>query len=222
MQSRKTTEAGGSWHTVIDALRPVTQEIWRAASITERRRFLAHVRPWWDVHRHRIAPSIADRIEAARASGQLHIHSGRIAGFEQAGNTADVFWHPRGTSALQSLQVERVVNCTGTGTDIRRSADPLIQTLLSTGMARPDPLGLGFDVTDDGSFRGNASDRLFAVGPICRSALWEITAVPDIRTQCESLARRISALARQRDESEWYRNVPPPVRAETNGMPLWI
>jgi len=202
-KSQQATEAGGSWHAVVDALRPVTQDIWRTAAGSDRRQFLSHLRPWWDVHRHRVAPSIADRIEAARASGQLHIHAGRIAGFALEGDAANVFWRPRRGAAPQSLHVDRIINCTGPETDIMKSHDPLFQTLLRTGMARPDPLGLGFDVTEDGAFRGNASDRLFGVGPICRSALWEITAVPDIRAQCESLAQRISELTRQRDTAYW-------------------
>jgi len=107
----------------------------------------------------------------------------------------ELSWRPRGGAALQSLHVDRIINCTGPETDITKARDPLFQSLLRTGMARPDPLGLGFDVTEEGAFRGNASDRLFGIGPICRSAQWEITAVPDIRAQCESLAQRISELA---------------------------
>jgi uncharacterized NAD(P)/FAD-binding protein YdhS len=207
-KARQATDAGGSWHAVVDALRPVTQEIWRTASESDRRRFLLHLRPWWDVHRHRVAPSIADRIEAARASGQLRIHAGHIAGVAQEGNAAALSWRPRGGAALQSLHVDRIINCTGPETDITKARDPLFQSLLRTGMARPDPLGLGFDVTEEGAFRGNASDRLFGIGPICRSAQWEITAVPDIRAQCESLAQRISELARHRDAVDW---IPPGV-----------
>jgi uncharacterized NAD(P)/FAD-binding protein YdhS len=202
-KSQQATEAGGSWHAVVDALRPVTQDLWRTASEADRRRFLSHLRPWWDVHRHRVAPSIADRIEAARASGQLQIHAGRIAGFTVEGNVANVSWRPRGEAASQSLHVDRIINCTGPETDITKSDDPLFQSLLHSGMARPDPLGLGFDVSEDGAVRGNASDRLFGVGPICRGALWEITAVPDIRAQCESLAQRISEAARQRETAYW-------------------
>lgn len=217
VNSQQIAEAGGSWHTVLDALRPVTQEIWRTASNIDRRRFLAHVRPWWDVHRHRVSPSVADRIAAARSSGQLRIHAGRIAGFALQGDAADVSWRMRGKSSAETFHVHRVINCTGPETNITKSADPLFQSLLRTGMARPDPLGLGFDVAADGLLRGNGSDRLFGVGPICRSALWEITAVPDIRTQCESLARRIAGLEWQRDALPW---IPPMAPAEISGM--WV
>ena len=192
-EARRLAEMGCPWHAVVDALRPATQGIWRDWSQADRRRFLTHLRPWWDVRRHRMARPVADRIEAARNSGQLRIHSGRIAGFVARNDAADVAWQPRGTAKTESLRVHRVINCTGPDTDVANASDPLVRSLLLSGLGCPDPLGLGFDVTGEGALRGGAPDLLFGVGPICRGALWEITAVPDIRTQCETLARSIAA-----------------------------
>jgi hypothetical protein len=61
------TDAGSAprkrgWRAAVDELRAATPELWCALGDEERRRFLSHLRPWWDVHRHRIAPAIADRI----------------------------------------------------------------------------------------------------------------------------------------------------------------
>jgi uncharacterized NAD(P)/FAD-binding protein YdhS len=39
---------------------------------------------------------------------------------------------------------------------------------------------------------GSASDRLVVVGPMTRGAFWEIVAVPDIRRQVWSIARRLA------------------------------
>jgi uncharacterized NAD(P)/FAD-binding protein YdhS len=36
-----------------------------------------------------------------------------------------------------------------------------------------------------------ASRRLYAIGPCARGALWEITAIPDIRQQTFRLAREV-------------------------------
>ena len=49
------------WRTVVDGLRPHTQDIWRNWSETAKRRFLRHARAWWDIHRHRSAPEIDRR-----------------------------------------------------------------------------------------------------------------------------------------------------------------
>jgi uncharacterized NAD(P)/FAD-binding protein YdhS len=193
----RATDAGQSWHQVIDALRPFTHGLWRGMEPGEQRRFLRHMRAWWDVHRHRMAPEIAARIDAARTSGQLHVHAGLIAGVAISENHANVTFRPRGTSEETSLRVGRVVNCTGPAPDVTRSTDPLLRTLLESGMARPDPLHLGLDVTTDGAVldaAGVASDRLFAVGPLTKGAWWEITSVPDIRNQCQSMARALGGV----------------------------
>src|ERR1700740_687347 len=68
----------------------------------------------------------------------------------------------------------------------------LVQAPLRTGMARPDPLQLGFDVTIEGALLtrcGTPSRWLFAVEPLTKGAAWEITAVPDLRMQCRDVAR---------------------------------
>ena len=62
-------------------------------------------------------------------------------------------------------------------------------------MIRPDAAKLGIDV--DGTAAvigadGRPSEWLHALGPMTRGAFWEIVAVPDIRTQTWSLARRLS------------------------------
>ena len=44
------------WRSVVDGLRPHIPDLWRRLSLDERRRFLRHLRPWWDIHRHRMAP----------------------------------------------------------------------------------------------------------------------------------------------------------------------
>lgn len=56
---RRAAREGG-WHAAVDALRPVTQDLWRGASIVDRARFLRHLRPYWDIHRHRVAPAAAE------------------------------------------------------------------------------------------------------------------------------------------------------------------
>jgi uncharacterized NAD(P)/FAD-binding protein YdhS len=189
---------GGAWQPVIDQLRPATQDIWAAMSADDRQRFLRHLRTWWDVHRHRIAAPVAARIEAAQASGQLRIRAGRLRGYEIAGGGMTVRFRPRGGDAITTLNVARVVNCSGPATDYRSVADPLVRSLLLDGLGRPDPSRLGLDVSATCALRGRAgteSRRLFAVGPVTRGAFWEMTAVPDIRRQCEHLARHLARLA---------------------------
>lgn len=181
---------GHSWQPVLDQLRPFTQDVWNALSAEDRQRFLRHLRPWWDVHRHRMAPDVADRIAAGRASGQLQIHVGRIEHFETGPDRILVSYRRRRSGEPATLEVGRVINCAGPGCDYDRITDPLVRSLLAAGLVRPDALRLGLDVTANCALKhgdGSISRRLFAIGPVTKAAFWEMTAVPDIRRQCEFL-----------------------------------
>ena len=71
---------------------------------------------------------------------------------------------------------------------------PVVRALIASGQARLDPLRLGLDTTPDARIidaDGRVSDRLWAIGPCARAALWEITAIPDIRLQCARLAQSL-------------------------------
>jgi uncharacterized NAD(P)/FAD-binding protein YdhS len=191
---------GASWQAVIDGLRPVTQELWLTLPPVERARFLRHLRPWWDVHRHRVSPGIAARIDAALKRGQLTVAAGRLTGYarDPDGITAHYRALRRGDGRIEGIG--RVINCSGPACDFARIQNPLIAGLLAHGKARPDDLRLGLDVTLQGALRGRdgaISQRLYAVGPLTKGVFWEMTAVPDIRRQCElmaaHLAQRIAA-----------------------------
>ncbi|MCW3475851.1 FAD/NAD(P)-binding protein [Limobrevibacterium gyesilva] len=196
-EAERAIEQGGTWQPVVDALRPFTQDVWQAMSLTDRARFLRHMRPWWDVHRHRMAGPVADRIDAARQSGQLQLHTGRIQGYALHDGMADVRYRPRGSDRMACLQAARVINCSGPDADYARIGDTLIRGLLLDGTVRPDALRLGLDVTGTCALlnaSGAISRRLFAVGPVTKGTFWEMTAVPDIRRQCELLAQHLAAL----------------------------
>ena len=196
--SQRSHDAGGSWHAVIDELRPITTELWQAMSHKDRARFLRHMRPWWDVHRHRVAGPVADRIAAARDSGQLRIRAGRIREYRlRPDGLIDIVYRPRFGDGLDHVTAARVVNCAGPDADYSRIRDPLVRSLLANGMVRPDPLCLGLDVTGNCALLGrdgSISRRLFAVGPVTKGTFWEMTAVPDIRQQAEFLAGQLASL----------------------------
>jgi uncharacterized NAD(P)/FAD-binding protein YdhS len=145
-----------------------------------------------------MAPAVADRIEATRTAGRLRVHAGRLQDLaaEEAG-TARALFRPRHGGGTEALRVARVVNCSGPGADYDRIGHPLVRALLRDGLVRPDPLRLGLEVTGNCALldrQGAISRRLFAVGPATKGAFWEMTAVPDIRRQCEFLAGHLATL----------------------------
>jgi len=199
IESTRAAAQGSGWQPVIDELRPFMVDVWQTMPLPDRRRFLRHLRPWWDVHRHRMAAPVADRIQAAQASGQLRVTVGRVRDFVIEGSQVQVHYRPRRQDCPATVRVARVINCAGPGADFDRIADPLIRHLLCEGVVRPDPLRLGLDVTGNCALLnrdGAISRRLFAVGPVTKGAFWEITAVPDIRRQTEKLAEYLAGLVK--------------------------
>ncbi|MBV9630962.1 MAG: FAD/NAD(P)-binding protein [Xanthobacteraceae bacterium] len=194
MRAEQTQTRGGDWRSVVDGLRPFIAEIWRTLPAPERRRFMRHARPWWDVHRHRMAPQVAMRIANTLAEGQLNIIAGKVMSVVAENQDATVHYRRRGGKQIETMPVAAIVDCTGISSSPRHSPNPLVRDLLSRGITRPDPLDLGLDVTESCALinqTGHASQRLFAVGPITRGRFWEIMAVPDIRIQCANLAAAI-------------------------------
>ncbi len=197
-RAREEIQSGGDWRSVVDGLRPHLQAIWRAMPSRSRRRFLEHARPWWDIHRHRMAPEVETKIRALQDSGQLRILPGHLLEVEAKRDGASVSIRPRGSESLVRLEVSRIVSCRGLSSDPRRSSNPLVAQLVADGYARADPLGIGLDVDNDYAVvdaSGRASKRIFAVGPMSQAAFWESIAVPDIRLQAAALARRLTEQA---------------------------
>ena len=182
---RRSGEVG--WRAAIDSLRPHSHPLWQGLSGDEQRRFLRHVRPWWDVHRHRIAPEVADVIARTIAEGRLEIVAGRITGAREAEKGVEVEYRRRGAKRSTSETFAYAFNCTGPLHSIARSKDPLLRSLLDAGEVRPDHLGIGLEI--DGTCR--AGEHLWAMGPLTKGRFWEIIAVPDIREQAAAVAENI-------------------------------
>ncbi|HEY3258425.1 MAG TPA: FAD/NAD(P)-binding protein [Gemmatimonadaceae bacterium] len=188
----------GNWRDVIASLRPVTPALWSAMSDRERARFMRHLRPFWEVHRHRAAPEPAAAVEQLIADGRLIVSAGRIVAFEENAGDVRVSWRPRGASADSHGTFTRVINCTGPTSNLRSAAEPLIDNLIEKGLLACDELGLGVRVSDDGAligFNGVPSGVLFYVGPLLKARYWEATAVPELRVHAARLAENLRASA---------------------------
>ena len=190
----KVVNQGGDWRSAIDALRPHTQRLWRSMSLAQRQRFVRHVRAYWDVHRHRLAPEVQTQLTSLRAAGRLEIIAGRIVDAEQRKDAVTIRIVRRGRNETETCNFARLVDCTGPIHDPRQSTNPLIRSLLARGAARPDPLSIGLDIDEEYSLidaSSRRSNRVRAIGPLTRAAFWECIAIPDIRAQCGDLAELI-------------------------------
>lgn len=192
-EGRRLARTGG-WQAVMDGLRPVTADLWRDADPAVRSRLLRHLRPWWDVHRHRLAPTVAAAIDALLAGERLRVVAGRVRQIDAGPAGVTLHWSARGANTGAPFEGRWLIDCTGPGHDPVR--DPLTGPLISSGRARLDALGLGLDLDGDGrvlSADGTPNSRLFVLGPPARAAFWETIAVPDIRQRVEAVAAALTA-----------------------------
>jgi len=184
---------GVEWRAAIDSLRTTTNDLWLALPINEQRRFRRHLQRRWDVVRHRMAPLIADVIEAELAAGTLVIHEGHLESVEAAEDGACVtFRTPHGS---ESLATARAINCTGPGMNYRRVDSPLLRSLFAQGLVSSGPMGGGFNCTRSGALigaDGQASRILFNLGPGRLGTLLESIAIPEIRSQAVDVARALA------------------------------
>jgi uncharacterized NAD(P)/FAD-binding protein YdhS len=188
---RRAASDGFDWRSVLDALRPLTRDIWQALPLDERRRFLRHLRPYWEIHRHRLAPQAAANLARLRDAGQLTVRAGRIRGVALGETSYRLQLAPRGSDKVETIEARWIINCSGPQCDYEAIPDALVRSLLGCGVARPDALALGLDISEDHALigaDGAVSENIFALGPPTKGAFWEITAVPDIRTQCDRFA----------------------------------
>ena len=184
-----TTEI--DWRDAVDSVRPRTHILWQSLSEADQRRFMRHARPWWDVHRHRIAPQAGAIIERMISSGRMEVLAGRIQSLCERDDGLEAAIRQRGKAEADAPRQFAVgINCTGPLHAISRTRDGVLRSLLDQGLAEPDHLGIGLKV--DGEVRVIGSPRLWAMGSLGKARYWEIIAVPDIRVQAEMVADDIA------------------------------
>jgi uncharacterized NAD(P)/FAD-binding protein YdhS len=194
-ESRRAEADGHDWRDVLNGLRAVTPRLWQRMSPREQARFHRHVRPFWDIHRHRMSTGVASRVEALMMIRQLSIVAGRIGACARDGDQVSIDVRARDGS-LHRHRADVLINCTGPDGDFSRSSDPLIASLRTRGAITPDGLGIGIETGGNGAVvdrKGKESSVLFALGAARRPALWESTAVPELRAQADALARTLHA-----------------------------
>jgi uncharacterized NAD(P)/FAD-binding protein YdhS len=192
---------GVGWQSVIDSLRPLTAGLWQGLPKSEQRRFLRHLRPWWDTHRHRMAPPIGQQILGLIDQDYLRLQAGRIVSMDVGAQAVDVTYRPRGQQDAVTLRAQRVINATGSS-PAQAVGDPLLRKLVDRGLVQLDGHRLGIEATSRLELvgaSGKVTPQLWGLGPILRGMFWECTAVPDIRRQAAQLADEIAASVAQSD-----------------------
>ena len=93
---------GTPWQSVINGLRSSLQDIWRSLPVEEQSRFLRHVRPLWDAHRHRLPPEVHGRLR-----GRVRRRPGGAAAWQRDVGRAGRRWLQADAKRRAGLRASR-------------------------------------------------------------------------------------------------------------------
>jgi uncharacterized NAD(P)/FAD-binding protein YdhS len=188
--------AGHGWRNVVSAARDALPPVWEHLRDEEKSRFLRHASRLWEVHRHRMPPLTEKAFGAVLDAGRLTLGAGRLIDIEERpGRSAARFTvtlDDRGRR--EHLEVGALVDCSGGFSGVPDQI-PLLQRLISRGVATADPTGRGLAVNEVGSVLGSVgrpSGVLSAMGWVRSGRCIESLAIPALRKQAARLARELS------------------------------
>lgn len=160
------------WRAVIDALRPHSNALWQGWPLPLRARLLRHGFGPWNRHRHRMAPEAAAGLAADPAlsllPGRVRVEDGRL-------------WRVCGGSVTE-LSPALALDCRGPPLSSLLRQQPWVKALRESGELKPHPLGSGLATP--------VRPDLALIGAANFGALFETTAVPELRAQARALAAR--------------------------------
>lgn len=172
-ETRRAEAAGSNWVEPFGDLRDSVWDVWPALPLAEKRRFLRHLRVWYDVHRFQLPPQVEARIAEAEAAGQVSFEAASCVSAACDGAALSVTLQRRGSGEHRREIFDAIVNCTGPGMRPDRSADPFIKALVAQGYAVSHPVGVGFGVDQECraiGAGGQADPHLRIVGPLTYGA----------------------------------------------------
>ncbi|WP_047457566.1 FAD/NAD(P)-binding protein [Rhizobium rhizogenes] len=180
---REAEAEGRSWHAVIDQVRAQGQDLWRAMPLEERRRVVRHLRPFWDVHRFRVAPQVEAASEEAIRNGRLEVLAASVASVETKDEAIDCRLRLSHSAGNIDRQFDAVVVTTGPGHRGILETQGWIGALADAGYLAIDATRLGLAcnaasqaLSDDGA----VAPSLFISGPLARGTFGELMGLPEV------------------------------------------
>jgi len=191
----EAAQDGKPWQLVLDRVREQGQIIWQALPTQERLRVLRHLRPYWDVHRFRIAPQIHRVLERRLANGSLVLKTAAVRAVPAQETGLTVEFRQRREQQWKPERFDALVLATGPGHASVVQTNPLLARLVGEGLVRPDIFHFGVDVDPEGhaiSGAGKTQARLYVAGPLARGTFGELMGISDLADYAEKIARRLA------------------------------
>jgi uncharacterized NAD(P)/FAD-binding protein YdhS len=179
---------------LMNVIRPFTSEIWKSWDGKNQRRFIRHVRPFWESFRHRIPSESMAIISEWIHLGKLTFLKARIQSSKLEHDSIEISTlEPY--SKFGSYRFDRLINCTGPDTKLKEVKSDLYTNLKKKGYITQSENGIGFVTGNLGQVKtreGKFLENLYCLGPLRKNELWESTALREIRDQVIELTSVIS------------------------------
>lgn len=182
---------GLDWRALIDRIRSQAPELWQALSDVSKKRFIRHLKPYWEIHRHRAPQKALNTIQKAAEENRFKLLRGRIQKVEPvAGKLHVTLVNSRGTTEIST---DYLLNSSGLQQDVSLTSDRLLTKLLQRGYMIPDKTGLGVETDNDGALQSVDGERnIFTLGALRRASVFECTAAKEVGHQAFQLSKRLS------------------------------
>jgi uncharacterized NAD(P)/FAD-binding protein YdhS len=178
--------SSSEWQCAWEELRPNLNAIWQQFTPHQRQTLFKRLGWAWSLYRFRASPQTIKAYEQLRENHQVQFAVGRAKQVECSGDAITVLLNNG-----QHIQANRIVNCTGVGTDL------FLNKIITDAIAIPDPLGQAIGVnTKLKVIKPNlqAWNNLWMLGPATMGSLGDVVAASAISKQAEELASQIANL----------------------------
>ena len=189
---------GRDWQGAIDRVRDQGSALWGRLDLAERARILRHLRPYWDVHRFRVAPEIEQVLNRQTARGKLSYVAGRLLGAHETADGVVVEFRRRGKPETATERFDRVIVTTGPAHGDVLRTNPVLTRLHGEGLVCSDPLDLGLLVAERCravDHEGRTSNAIFVAGPLARGHVGELMGVPEVAAHARVVAETVVSAA---------------------------
>lgn len=192
---KKAKSLGLSYRSVIESIRPHLDRIWRNLSLTDKKQFITHFKPYWEIHRHRIPAKSSDYLKSLINQNKLKIVAGRINIAEIKNDKILVETQLKGCKKVQEIEVSWIINCTGSLSNYKDIDSKLYTNLFINNVLTSAEFNFGLNTTEQGfgvNSKGDINKNIILVGPTAKgNNFWEITALKEIRQQVNLIIKEV-------------------------------
>ena len=175
----------------------------------QRRVLLRHLKPYWEVHRYRVAPQVGAVIERRRREGRLEIVAAALGDVAAEAQTMRCELRLRGRGGAPGgtrwVEAQALVVTTGPAHGGILATNPALRSLASAGLVQADEHGLGVlaDLDHRAIARsGVAADTLLVAGPLARATFGELMGLPQVTRDAEAVAAGVLKMLAAGDRAE--------------------